>query len=122
MTNIPPQKQEHQPGKETEMVPAPHSFMDAYRPADKLKDKVAIISGGDSGIGRAVCIAYAKEGADIALIYLDEDHDAEITKRHIEAEGRRAITLKGDIADPRFLQTLCRQNHQTAWRSGYCRQ
>lgn len=98
----PAQHQEHQPGDETEMIPRPESFMENYKAAGKLEGKVALISGGDSGIGRAVAIGYAKEGADVAFIYLDEDNDARETIRHIEAEGRKVIAIRGDIGDKAF--------------------
>ncbi|NCC22679.1 MAG: SDR family oxidoreductase [Alphaproteobacteria bacterium] len=102
MSVIPPQHQYKQPGLETEMVPRPDSFMEGYRAADKLEGKIALISGGDSGIGRAVSIAYAKEGADVAFIYLDEDNDADVTAKHVEAEGRKCLKIRGDIGDRDF--------------------
>lgn len=83
MNSKPAQQQERQPGLEHEMTPAPKSFMEGYKAAGKLKGKKALISGGDSGIGPAVSIAYAKEGADVAFIYLDEDQDAAVTAEHI---------------------------------------
>lgn len=101
----PPQHQDHQPGLETLMYPPPHSFMEDYKPAGKLEGKVALISGGDSGIGRAISIAFAKEGADIAFIYLEEDEDARETEEHVTAEGRKCLTLRGDITDPGFCQS-----------------
>lgn len=98
----PAQHQDHQPGDESEMVPHPHSFMKNYKAAGKLEGKIALISGGDSGIGRAISIGYAKEGADVAFIYLDEDEDAQETIKHIEAEGRKALAIKGDIGKKSF--------------------
>ncbi len=98
----PAQHQDHQPGDEDQMQPAPKSLMKDYKAAGKLKGKVALISGGDSGIGRAVAIGYAKEGADVAFIYLDEDQDAQETIKHIEAEGRTAYAIKGDIGRKDF--------------------
>jgi NAD(P)-dependent dehydrogenase (short-subunit alcohol dehydrogenase family) len=98
----PAQKQRHQPGSETVMEPQPESFMKNYKAAGKLEGKVALVSGGDSGIGRAVSIGFAKEGADVAFIYLDEDEDAEITREHIENEGRKALLIKGDIGTKSF--------------------
>ena len=99
---LPPQHQYRQPGIETEMIPRPDSFMDGYRAAGKLHGKVALVTGGDSGIGRAVSIAFAKEGADVAILYFDEKNDAEMTKTHVEAEGRRCIAIAGDIGKPEF--------------------
>ncbi|WP_339716723.1 SDR family oxidoreductase [uncultured Sneathiella sp.] len=98
----PPQHQDHQPGDESKMTPAPESFMRHYKAAGKLEGRIALISGGDSGIGRAISIGFAKEGADIAFIYLDEEDDAAETVRHINAEGRKALAIKGDIADRQF--------------------
>lgn len=105
----PPQEQAHQPGVEGIMHPQPESMMDHYKAAGKLEGKVALISGGDSGIGRATAIAYAKEGADVAIIYLEEDDDAAETIRHIEAEGRECLSIRGDIADPDFCQRAVEQ-------------
>ena len=100
----PPQHQSRQPGRESEMSPAPQYAAPNYKGSGKLQGKVALITGGDSGIGRSVAVLYAREGADIAIVYLDEQNDAEETKRLIEAEGRRAITLAGDIGDEAFCQ------------------
>lgn len=99
---LPAQKQEKQPGLEKLMNPQPIYEDKDYKSSDKLKGKVAIITGGDSGIGRAVSVAYANEGADVALIYLNEHEDAEETKRLIERKGRRCITLCGDLGDESF--------------------
>nr|WP_298414071.1 SDR family oxidoreductase [uncultured Halomonas sp.] len=102
----PPQEQEKQPGDEHAMRPEPEFIRDSYRGADKLKDKVAIITGGDSGIGRAVALHYAREGADCVLAYLDEDRDAEDTRALVEAEGRRCLLLKGDVGDAAFCREV----------------
>ena len=101
----PPQEQDRRPGLESEMTPQPQAEDASYRGAGKLQNKVALITGGDSGIGRAVAIAFAKEGADIAISYLDEHEDAEETKRQVQEEGRRCIAIAGDIGDESF----CRQ-------------
>lgn len=98
----PAQHQDHQPGDESEMHPHPQSFMKDYKSAGKLKGKIALISGGDSGIGRAISIGYAKEGANVAFIYLEEDEDAKETIKHIEAEGVQALAIKGDIGNKSF--------------------
>lgn len=99
-----PQKQDHQPGIEAEMNPKPEYIKDSYKAAGKLAGKVALITGGDSGIGRAVSIHFAKEGADIGIVYLDEDVDATETKALIEAEGRKCILYKGDVKDSNFCK------------------
>ncbi|WP_270938539.1 SDR family oxidoreductase [Falsiroseomonas oryzae] len=106
---FPPQKQDHQPGREAEMTPRPASVMESWRPAGKLTGLAAIVTGGHSGIGRAVAIGFAKEGADVAILYLDEQEDARDTKRRIEAEGRRCLAIAGDIGDPRFCQDAVKQ-------------
>ena len=95
-SEFPPQQQER-PGVEAEMSPEPQDEMRDYRGTGKLEGKVALVTGGDSGIGRAVCVAFAKEGADVAISYLNEHDDAKHTAGLVEAEGRRAITLSGDL-------------------------
>ncbi|WP_372052766.1 SDR family oxidoreductase (plasmid) [Tistrella mobilis] len=100
----PPQKQSQQPGREHEMSPAP-DYMPRFPGTGRLKEKVALITGGDSGIGRAVAIGMAREGADIAILYLNEHRDAEETVRLVEAEGRQAMHIAGDVGD----EAICRQ-------------
>jgi len=102
---IPPQKQERQPGLQHEMKPQPASRTD-YPGVGKLKDQVAVITGGDSGIGRAVAWAFAKEGADVAIVYLDEHRDAEETERGVAEHGRRCLKLAGDIGDESFCKSV----------------
>ncbi|HZF74931.1 MAG TPA: SDR family oxidoreductase [Acetobacteraceae bacterium] len=108
-TPFPPQHQSHQPGIEAQMSPRPQSAMERWKPAGKLTGLAAIVTGGDSGIGRAVAIGFAKEGADVAILYLDENEDAQDTKRRIEAEGRRCVAIGGDIGDPQFCQDAVKQ-------------
>jgi NAD(P)-dependent dehydrogenase (short-subunit alcohol dehydrogenase family) len=100
---MPRQSQERQPGIESEMDPKP-DFMPRFAGRDRLKGKVAIVTGGDSGIGRAVCVGMAREGAHVAILYLDEHDDARETARHVEAEGGQALTIAGDIGDEAFCQ------------------
>ena len=95
--NFPPQHQDCHPGLEYLMDPRPISDNANYKGSDKLKDKVAIITGGDSGIGRAVAYAFAKEGANIVIAYLNEDEDAKETCEHVETLGRQCIAIKGDL-------------------------
>ncbi|PZE21608.1 SDR family oxidoreductase [Paenibacillus xerothermodurans] len=99
---FPPQHQDRQPGIEANMTPKPDFEKKDYKGSGKLSGKAAIITGGDSGIGRAVAVAFAKEGADVAIMYLNEHVDAEETKRQIQQEGRRCETIAGDIGDERF--------------------
>jgi NAD(P)-dependent dehydrogenase (short-subunit alcohol dehydrogenase family) len=105
----PKQKQDHQPGREMEMTPRPASAMENWKPSGKLAGKVAVITGGDSGIGRAVAIGFAKEGADVVILYLDEGEDAQDTKRHVEGAGRGCIAIAGDVGDAGFCQQAVKQ-------------
>lgn len=98
-----PAQSQEKPGLESQMRPRPQYEAAEYNGADKLYDKVALITGGDSGIGRAVAVLYAREGADVAIVYLPEEQsDAEETKRAVEKEGRRALLLPGDVTESRF--------------------
>lgn len=99
-----PKKQNRQPGIEAKMNPAPEYIKENYKASGKLLDKVALVTGGDSGIGRAVSIHFAEEGADIAIVYLNEDEDAETTKNHIEAAGRKCLLIKGDVKSAQFCR------------------
>jgi NAD(P)-dependent dehydrogenase (short-subunit alcohol dehydrogenase family) len=101
---LPPQQQP-EPGKESEMSPRPEYRGEDYKAAGKLKGKVAIITGGDSGIGRSVAVLFAREGADVAILYLDQHQDAEETKRVVEEQGGKCLTFAGDVAD----RDLCRK-------------
>jgi len=107
----PPLPRQHvaQPGHETELELKPMYDAPYYKGSDKLKDKVALITGGDSGIGRSVAILFAREGADVAIVYLEEDDDAAITKAAVEREGRRCLLIKGDVSDRAFAFKAVRQ-------------
>ena len=106
---MPPQHQA-KPGLEAKLKPRPNYQAPAYQGAGKLKEKVALITGGDSGIGRAVAVLFAREGADVAFTYLKEEkRDAEETKRVIEAEGQEAFPLTGDVRDPKICKKLVKQ-------------
>lgn len=87
------------PASQRDMTPQPDSDLSNYRPANKLEGKVALITGGDSGIGRAVAIAYAMEGADVAIFYNQHDEDAADTRALVEAKGKQCLTIKGDVRD-----------------------
>ncbi|MDQ3814598.1 MAG: SDR family oxidoreductase, partial [Armatimonadota bacterium] len=106
---FPPQQQDQRPGIEAEMTPRPQAEDEQYRGSGKLRGKVAIITGGDSGIGRAVAIAFAKEGADSAVVYLNEHQDAQETKRLVEDEGRRCLLIAGDVGDESFCRQAVQQ-------------
>jgi NAD(P)-dependent dehydrogenase (short-subunit alcohol dehydrogenase family) len=93
------------PASQSDMNPQPDSDMSNYKPADKLLGKVALITGGDSGIGRAVAIAYAMEGADVAIVYNVHDDDANITKALVEEKGRHCLAIKADVRN----SALCKQ-------------
>ena len=102
----PPQPKQRQakPGLESELEPRPRYLAPDYRGSGKLEDKIALITGGDSGIGRAVAVLFAREGADVAVVYLSEDEDAEETRLAVEAEGRRALLIPGDVTDSSFCE------------------
>lgn len=102
--HFPPQHQERQPGLRSEMEPKPLTDALWYRGSGKLEDKVAIITGADSGIGRSVAILFAREGADIAILYYDEHDDAEATKERVEKEGRRCLLISGDVGEEFFCR------------------
>ena len=108
-TPYPPQHQEQQPGIESLMNPLPLFDNPLYKPASKLENKVAIITGGDSGIGRGVAVAYAREGADVVIVYLNEHEDAKTTKKAVESYGRRCLAIAGDVGDETFCQQIIDQ-------------
>jgi NAD(P)-dependent dehydrogenase (short-subunit alcohol dehydrogenase family) len=102
----PPFPKQHQPkpGHEANLNPLPLYDAPFYKGSEKLLGKVAIVTGGDSGIGRSVAVLFAREGADVAILYLDEHADAETTRKAVEAEGRRCMTISGDVADREFCR------------------
>jgi NAD(P)-dependent dehydrogenase (short-subunit alcohol dehydrogenase family) len=102
--NRPPQHQPRQPGIETEMMPEPVVIRPTYRGSGKLKGKVALITGGDSGIGRSVAVHFAREGAAVAIVYLEEDRDARETRKLVMREGTDCVLIAGDIRDPLFCK------------------
>lgn len=106
---IPPQSQERTPALETEMVPRPQYDDPNYKGSDKLKNKVALITGGDSGIGRAVAVYFAKEGADVSVIYFDEHEDAKETQQAVESYERRCLLISGDIRNEKFCHQAVQQ-------------
>ncbi|MFC1456176.1 SDR family oxidoreductase [Microvirga arabica] len=105
---LPPQVQDQQPGHETEMNPRP-DYEPRYPGSNRLQGKVALITGGDSGIGRATAVLFAREGANLAIMYLNENEDAQETKRLVEREGRSCLTIAGDVGDPGFCRSAVDQ-------------
>jgi len=97
-------KQNKQPGIEAKMDPRPEVIKANYKGAGKLDDKVALITGGDSGIGRSVAVHFAREGANVAIVYLDEDVDAIETQKMVKAEGKNCLLIKGDVKNPSFCR------------------
>ena len=105
---LPPQQQDRQPGLQSAMQPQPDT-RPRYPGSGRLRDRVALISGGDSGIGRAVALAFAREGADVTILYFNEHQDAHETVRLIEAEGRQCLAIDGDIGKPAFCRSAVAQ-------------
>lgn len=99
-----PQQQQSQPGDEHKMNPEPEVIRDSYKGSEKLKGKKALITGGDSGIGRSVAVHFAREGADVAIVYFDEDKDAQDTKAMVKQEGCKCVLIKGDVKDESFCK------------------
>ena len=112
-TSLPPQAQDYQPGLESKMTPEPVYIRPNYKGSEKLQDKAALITGGDSGIGRAVAVHFAREGADVAIVFMpEEQEDADETKQLVEAEGRRCVLLPGDLRDEKFCEEVVSQTVQ----------
>src|SRR5690606_2158344 len=109
---MPAQKLE-KPGDESDLDPRPQFLAPDYQGSEKLRGMSAIVTGGDSRIGRAVAILFAREGANVSIIYLNEHDDAKETCRYIEAEGRRAICIPGDVKNPTFCRDAVRQTIQS---------
>ncbi|WP_336345420.1 SDR family oxidoreductase [Halalkalicoccus ordinarius] len=103
---IEPQEQDRRPGVEGEMQPSAEFIRDDYRGSGKMDGTVAIVTGGDSGIGRAAAVHFAREGADVAVVYLEEEEDAAETAEMIEAEGQDCLTIEGDVRDSAFCQAV----------------
>lgn len=106
------QQQEKKPGVESKMVPPPISYSSDYQGSNKLRDKVAIITGGDSGIGRSIAIYFAREGADCVIVYLNEHEDAEETKKLVNQEGRRCLLISGDVSKEDFCKEIVEKTIQ----------
>jgi NAD(P)-dependent dehydrogenase (short-subunit alcohol dehydrogenase family) len=104
-----PAQQQDVPGHQAAMNPTPDCGESSYRGSGKLTGKAAVITGGDSGIGRAVAIAYAREGADVLIAYLDEDDDAKDTARYVEEAGRKAVLVRGNVADAEHCRSIIAQ-------------
>ncbi len=104
-----PEQDQEQPGKEHKMKPEPEVIRKSYKGSDKLKGKTALITGGDSGIGRSVAVHFAKEGANVAIIYLSEDDDAKKTKKLVEEAGGKCLVIEGDLKEEAFCRKMVQE-------------
>jgi NAD(P)-dependent dehydrogenase (short-subunit alcohol dehydrogenase family) len=111
-----PQQKQSQPGREHKMRPEPEIIRKTYRGSGKLDGKVALITGGDSGIGRSVAVHFAREGAAVAIVYLEEARDAEETKKMVENEGQKCLLLEGDVRTEKFCRSAVARCVQTLGR------
>jgi NAD(P)-dependent dehydrogenase (short-subunit alcohol dehydrogenase family) len=105
----PKQSQSRQPGLESKMKPKPLFEGEGYHPAGKLKGRAALITGGDSGIGRAVAVAFAKEGCDVAIVYFNEHEDAKLTQKYVEKENQKCLLISGDVGKETFCENALRR-------------
>jgi NAD(P)-dependent dehydrogenase (short-subunit alcohol dehydrogenase family) len=106
---LPKQHQDHQPGTDKEMNPQPEYVRSSYQGSGKLDGKVAIVTGGDSGIGKSAAIYFAREGANVAIMYLNEDEDAKTTQELIQKEGKECLLIPGDMGDEQHCQNAVKQ-------------
>lgn len=104
-----PKQTQRLPGSESKMTPQPEFIRAGYKGSGKLEGKIALVTGGDSGIGRSVAVHFAREGADVAIVYLSEDRDAKHTKLLVEAEGRKCLLIKGDLKKPAFCKKIVKK-------------
>lgn len=104
-----PDQSQSQPGDQSKMHPEPEIINDSYKGSQKLKDKVALITGGDSGIGRSIAVHFAREGAQIAIVYLQEDEDALKTKELVEKEGQKCLIIDGDLKKEEFADEVIKK-------------
>jgi NAD(P)-dependent dehydrogenase (short-subunit alcohol dehydrogenase family) len=104
-----PDQEQNLPGSEAKMTPTPEVIHTDYQGSNKLKNKIALITGGDSGIGRSIAVHFAREGADVAIAYLNEDNDANDTKKMVEQEGRKCLLLRGDLKEEDFCREIVRR-------------
>lgn len=106
-----PQQDQNLPGKEYKMVPKPEIIREDYLGSGKLSNKAALVTGGDSGIGRSAAVHFAREGADVAIVYLNEDEDALETKKLVEAEGQQCLIFAGDLKEEDFCRTVVQKTY-----------